>query len=661
MRFISLFLFSFVLSASLLAQKNNLLRIDKQEVSSQEFERLFLKNRLEKTPITSKEIDDYLDLFINFKLKVKEAEDLGLDTLLSFTSELKTYRSQLTKPYFENDKIIDQLVAEAYKRMQFEIRASHILVKVGENAPPADTLRAYDKAMRLRTRLVKKANFAELAKSFSDDPSATQNGGDLGYFTALQMVYPFENAAYNLKIGEISMPVRTKFGYHIIYLADKRPARGSVKVAHIMKLVPKDATLEQKQAAKKQIDSIYALLKNKASFEDLAQKYSDDHSSSTNGGELPWFASGRMIKDFEDQSFNLKKTGDISQPFETIFGWHIVKLIDKKGVPPFEQMKDDLYSKVKKDERSSLSKQVVVDKLKSQYNYQEFYKMNLFLDNVDTTIFSGSWTSQDIPQKETTMFSFNNQTYTVGNFATYLEENQPRRAYSSATIEPYLQHQYDQFVEDNLFAYEDSQLEQKYPDFALLIKEYHDGILLFNISGQEIWNKAATDSAGLRKFYEKNITQFSMPAKVDFSVFTFQSKKINRKWKKILANFNTTQSLADTDIVLITQLYDPKFKLETSGLYNMSDSIVTESGLSESDFENVGSFVFNKNKDKIYYIRKFVPQSFQKFEAVKGLLISDYQTKLEEDWIKELKIKHQVYVDMPEFNKVKAELLKENK
>ncbi len=660
MRFISLFLFIFLFPAYLFSQSPILLKIDNQNINTEEFRRLFLKNRIEKTPISALELDEYLELFVNFKLKVKEAEDRGLDTLTSFKEELKSYRSQLTKPYFFKDNLLDSMVVEVYERLQYEINASHILIKLNENAPPEDTIRAYQKALRIRDKLYTGYSFSDLAKSFSDDKSASKNGGNLGYFTALQMFYSFENAVYNLVDDSISWPIRTKVGYHLIQIHDKRVARGSVKVSHIMKLTPKNASILDKQRAKMQIDSIYIQLQAGGNFAQLAQKFSDDRSSGVKGGELPWFSSGKMIKDFEDKAFNLSNIGENSKPFKTDFGWHIVKLLDKKGLESFESMKAELASKVRRDERANLSKQSVVENLKKEYNFQNFNKLFLFTKNIDSTMFLSGWTSKNISQKEKPMFHFEQHTYTVGDFGHYLEINMPRRAYPISAIVPYIEHQFSKFVEEKLFEFEDEQLETKYPDFAYLVKEYHDGILLFNISEQEIWGKSSRDSMGLKEFYEDHKSKYIEPAKVDVSIFSYTSKKINKKWKKIEANFEQSKIAEDSTILIITKIYDSSIRLDTTGIFSLDDGLISMSGLNTNQYSKVGNFLFSKNEAKFYYIRNFIPEKEQKLELVRGLILVDYQKRLEDDWINALKNKHYISVDKAQFELLKTVLVGKN-
>ena len=269
------------------AQKSDdavLMTIGGNRVTVSEFENVYHKNNTKESgSADSKSLNEYVDLFVNFKLKVKEAEELGLDTAKAFKDELAGYRKQLAQPYLTDKDVNEKLLSETYNRLNMDVHAAHILVKVNETALPKDTLEAYNKIMKIRARILKGEDFKKVAseKGISDDPSAVENGGDLGYFTALQMVYPFESAAYTTKVGEISMPVRTRYGYHIIKVVDSRDNRGEVTVAHIMLLNPKEDKAEEKDKIKKNIDDIYQKLQQGESFESLAKQFSDDKSSSS--------------------------------------------------------------------------------------------------------------------------------------------------------------------------------------------------------------------------------------------------------------------------------------------------------------------------------------------------------------------------------------------
>ena len=347
-------------------KKATILTIDGEAITLEEFDNIFRKNNRDSV-ITQQALDDYMQLFINFKLKVKEARALGLDTVTKFKTELEGYRAQLARPYLTDTDVLNELMREGYERLNQEVHASHILIKCDPNASPEDTLKAFNKAMDIRNQILNGSDFSIVAKDRSEDPSAKDNGGDLGYFTAFQMVYPFEDAAYKGNVGDISLPVRTRYGYHIIKIIDKRTARGEIHVAHIMIKEKKEEGGAANAEAK--ATEIYQKLLAGEKFEDLSAKFSDDGSSAKKGGELPWFGTNKMVIEFEDASFALKNDGDISKPFKTSYGWHIVKRLGYKPVASYQEMEKEIKGKVSKDQRAEKTKASFITKLKKQYQF----------------------------------------------------------------------------------------------------------------------------------------------------------------------------------------------------------------------------------------------------------------------------------------------------
>ncbi|MCF6279364.1 MAG: peptidylprolyl isomerase, partial [Flavobacteriaceae bacterium] len=311
-----------------------LFTIDDEPVLTSEFLRVYSKNLDIVTDKNQKDIKNYLELFINYKLKIKQAYDLKFDTIQSYKSELASYKKQLMEPYLRDDTVLNDLVKEAYDRSLIEINASHILMKTNFKSPQ-DTLAAYNKILEARDRIIDGEEFATVAKEYSQDPSAQKNDGNLGYFSAFSMVYPFENAAYATEIGEISQPFKTKFGYHIIQVHSKRNTRGEVEAAHIMIRGDSDES-------ETKINKIYSKLVNGDDFGVLAKTLSEDTYTAKKNGSLGRFGSGRMVKEFEDNAFSLVNTGDYSQPFKTKFGWHIIKLVNKFPVESFDKVKKEL-------------------------------------------------------------------------------------------------------------------------------------------------------------------------------------------------------------------------------------------------------------------------------------------------------------------------------
>lgn len=504
-----------------------LITIDQDVVPTEEFLYVYNKNSFNNDSLFNREeVKDYLDLYINFKLKVKEAEEQGIHNTDAFKEELEGYRKQLAKPYLTENEVTEDLVEEAYERLKTEINAAHILFNLSSNATPEDTLSTYNKALKIRERAIKGENFDTLAKQYSDDPSAATNGGDLGYFTALQMVYPFEDAAYKTPEGQISLPVRTRFGYHLIYVKDKRPSQGQVKVSHIMVRATQGISPEDSLAARKQIFEIYKQLKEGADWFEMASHYSDDISSKSSGGALPWFGTGNMIPEFEKAAFALKQPGDISPPIKTAYGWHIIKLDEKKGLEPFEELRPNLAMKVSKDSRAELNKVALIKRLKKENDFQTYEEVfEKAVADIDSSLVLGKWSytaeSQLLGEH---IFTIQDKAYTVKDFYDYITEKQ--RQQQNMTAAQYMQVLYEQFAEDQLMAYEEAHLADKYEDYRMLLKEYRDGILLFELMDKKVWSKAVEDTAGLRNFYEQNKDNYQWKERAEGTIYTTTSPAI---------------------------------------------------------------------------------------------------------------------------------------
>jgi len=524
------------------AQSNEIaLEINGKPIYKQEFLQIYLKNN-NKPKFDKASIDEYLELYKRFKLKVTEAENLKYDTIIKLKKELEGYRKTLSNSYLIDKEENNKLVEEAYKRLTTEIRASHILINV-KSTNPADTLQAYYKLNDIRDRIIKGEDFNSLAKEYSNDPSAAYNNGDLGFFTAFQMVFPFEEAAYKLKMNEVSPIFKTKFGYHILKLTDQRPARGIMKASHIMISVKKDAPKEDIESARKKINEIHEKLKKGENFEELALNFSDDPGSSDKGGKLPEFGSGsntRMVAEFENEGFNLKQNGDFSSPFQTDFGFHIVKRINHTPLASFESLKKDIQLKVNKDERSKITQQSLVKKLKKEYNYTLVDKKALkwFVKNLDSSYYVGTWNHEKL-NSDKIIFSIVNKNYTQKMFAQFLKTNFRISKQENQSV---VSKQYENWVSQEILKYEDANLENKYPEFKALMQEYHDGVLLYEIMTDKIWNRATKDTLGLKEFYNLNINKYQWKERIDATIYECLNKEIAQNVAKMLKLSDTINS-----------------------------------------------------------------------------------------------------------------------
>ncbi len=655
----TIFLVSIILLGSLgyYAQNKNeeiLLTIDNQKITKNEFERIYNKNNNNNNVIDNKSVEEYLELFINFKLKVIEAEHQGLDTTQNFRKELEGYRKQLIKPYFTDSAIDEQLIKEAYERMKYDLRASHILIKIGKDALPKDSLKAYNKIMKIRERIIKGEDFAKVAKETSEDPSVKDNGGDLGYFTVFQMVYPFESVAYATKPGEVSMPVRTRFGYHLIKVTDKRKAKGQVKVAHIMIAVPKDSNDEKKKAAEEKINEIYKKIQEGANFSQLAKQFSDDKGSASAGGELPWFGTGKMVPEFEIVAFDLKNKGEYSKPIKTSFGWHIIKLIDKKDLEDISVLKNRIKNKISKDARASKSREAVIKKLKKEYNFSfdqkalsEFYKV------IDSTVFEGKWEAKKAKGLNKTLMTIDNKKYSQKDFAEYIAANKRRR--KKTDIKILVNEMFNKYADDKIIKYEESRLEDKYMDFKYLMKEYHDGILLFELTDKMVWSKAVKDSAGLQDFYEKNKNNYMWDYRVDATFLKYKDENAKKIAVKYLEQMEKKSYSIEKVIELTNKKDSANLSLIEAKKYSKGDNDYIDKNLFKNDIPEIESkIMFDDANNTLIYLKEIIKPEPKKLDEARGLVTADYQTFLEKEWIKELRNKYKININREVLSKVKS-------
>ena len=524
-----------------------LVRIDDIEITKSHFEEVYRRNNVEVTLAEPLEVEEYLEMYINFRLKVMEARNLGLDTNEAFIKELNGYRDQLAEQYLEDRDVTEQLVEEAWERSQYDIRASHILMTLDAHAPPEDTLAIYQEIMGVRQRIIDGESFADLAREVSDDPSARDqeatgyrparrgNAGDLGYFTVFNRDYPLESAAYNTQVGKISMPFRTNFGYHLVKVTDRLPAMGTATVAHIMLMTPPGTAEEELIDKEEKIHDLYDRLRSGEDFGELAKEYSEDRPSAEQNGKMPPFTTNRIVPQFIETINKLQEPGDISQPIKSDFGWHIVKLVERIPPPSYDEAYVDLKQKIQREARSKLGEEAMIERLKKEYGFEDNQEaLRAFYDVVDTSIFEGQWDKDKASHLDEQLIRFSTRVFTQQDFANYIYGNQRRQ--NPRKISNYIYRLYKQFVDEVILAYEKAQLEEKYPEFKKVMKEYHDGILLFEITDQKVWSKATADTTGLKTFFEENKSHYQADSlsEVRGMVIADYQNHLEQEWIKAL-------------------------------------------------------------------------------------------------------------------------------
>jgi peptidyl-prolyl cis-trans isomerase SurA len=620
-----------------------ILNVAGEEISRSEFLNVYMKNNVNSEVLDRKSLEEYMELYINFRLKVKEAEALGLDTVRSFKEELAGYRKQLAQPYLIDEEMNKSLLQEAYDRKKTDIRASHILIRVDRNATPADTLLAYKKVMNLRKRILKGEDFGKVAMEASDDLSARDrqmegrtikgNLGDLGYFTVFDMVYPFETGAYNTPVGEVSMPVRSDFGYHLIKVTDRKPALGRVQVAHIMMRLPANATADDSARIAEKAMDVYMRILNGEDFARLAEQNSDDKSTAAKGGVLPWFGANKMIPEFISEITKLKNLNDITKPFLTSFGWHIVKLLDRKEIGSYEDVVNELKQSLTRSDRAKKSEEALINRIKREYKYKENLKgRDDFYKVVTDTIFSAKWSAQQAEGLKKTIMTIGRQSFSQQDFAKWLEKNQRKRA--KEDIRTFVNSMFATFANETLLAYEDSRLESKYPDFKMLVKEYRDGILLFELTDQKIWSKAVKDTAGLESFYNQHKGNYMWGQRLDATVYTLEStddKLIAGLRKAISSGLTDTELLAqyNTDTTSVLTIDHRKYQ---KGDDELIDNLEWKPGLAPESIDEGKVYLVN--------IHALLSPEPKKLNEARGLITADYQNYLEQEWIRELRARY---------------------
>jgi peptidyl-prolyl cis-trans isomerase SurA len=627
-----------------------LMTVDKQIITAGEFIRMYKKSY---DPASTKDIDSYSGQFVIFKLKVADAIREGYDTTRAFRTELQGYRDQLAQNYLTDNSTKEKLLKQAYQRSLTEVNGWHILINCPPEANPADSLLAWKKARDVRERIILGEPFEQVARSASDDPSVKINGGNLGYFTVFQMIMPFEDAAYNLKKGEISQPVRTPYGFHIITVTARRPSVGKIKVAHIMKSVPPGADEKIARKAEEEIRNIYDSLQKGASFSDLAVKYSDHKESASGGGELNWFGAGEIISDFAEAAFSLSKNGDYTKPVRTPYGWHIIKRIDKKAPGSFEETKAWLESKINASYLNSISKKAFIEKLKKEYKYRtDPAVIEWFIKNTDTLIMQGlaRYDRKEIPPGA--IYTFADQKLTARDFAAYIEKRGSMIATKDSSV--FIAQSLETRSSDHIMNYENSVLEKKYPEFRYLMKEFHDGILLFEVSGKKVWNLAQEDSVGLKKYYEENKNKYLTKAGISAKIYTLRKedgmKSLSAAFKKYSRYPDQDKKMTQKFIVKNDTLLTIKKGIWYKGDNKAVDDLDRSKRIHETLIDGFPSIVIVDN------IIDAVPLPFKE---VQGEMTAAWQQSLEDNWVKQLKEKYSVKIDNGVMEEIRKNLKNE--
>ncbi len=611
-------------------------------VSKADFLRVYKKNSINKKPdMSEKELKSYLDLYALFRMKVAEADKQRLDTVQSIDHELDNYRKQLAKNYLTDEQVTKKLIHEAYDRMKENVRVEHILISC---TPGNDTVAAYRKIDSIYHLVeTKKQTFEQMAKEFSDDRGSKDNGGDIGYFTVLQTVYPFENAAYSTPVGSVSKPFHTQFGYHIVKVLDKRADRGQVKVAQIMIQSSKAMGDVSLNASHKRADSVEAMLKSGVPFDELVKKYSDDKYSVSDDGVLKPFGAGKMVMSFENAAFALKKPGDISEPIQTDYGYHIIKLIAKIPLAPYDTIYPQLKHKVENDARAQTARDFFFNKVKEKNGFKE-YPANVaeisgkLIAIPDTGKNAKTIIVDDYRNMNKPLFTLGGKNYLQFDFVKFLDGlshgkiNGPK----SAVIHD----GYNMFVNNVVNDFEEHKLVEENPEFKNLMEEYRDGIMLFELMDRNVWSKAAHDSTGLKAFYETHKSKYMWEPGFEGSVYKFKNKASKDTAMLLINNKITDDSLVK---ILNTQANPDRVSIQR-GRYEFSRfKDATQAELSQNKKKVIPTA--NDGYTVVYAREVFNGPGQKSLEEARGYVVAEYQDFLEKQWNEKMRKDYPLKVD----------------
>ena len=622
-------------------------------VSKQEFLRVYTKNSLTQKPDFSETaLREYLDLYSLFRMKVKEARDMRLDTVPSIGRELDNYRRQLARTYLTDADVSNKLVREAYDRSKEEVRVSHILIMASPALTPADTVAKYRLTDSLyRAVTTGGADFAALAKQYSEDRGSAAMGGDIGFMTALQTAYPFENVVYGTPVGKISRPVHTQFGYHIVKVVARRPAQGEVQVAQIMAAAPQSRGEKGVAEARKKLDSARAAIRGGMSFAEAARKFSDDKFTAEQGGAMDPFTVGRTTPAFEAAAFALKKPGEMTtEPVETEYGLHIIQLIRRTPPKPYDSVAASIKRRVDADSRAETARNAYFESVKRKHGFTEnsaaFKALIADMNRrvVDTGSMAGVFRASDYGAGNgAPLFTLGGQPYSGADFMAYTETL--TRGRIQGPREATMRDIYGMYVTKVVNDFQEQALEKENPDFRALMEEYRDGILLFELMDRNVWSKAGRDTTGLQTFFSTRQTKYNWEPGFRGAVYRFKNEAALKAGTAMLRT-----DTADADeLVRALNSETPDAVTVQRGRYEWSRfsdvprASVPAKGTGEAQKAADGSYTV------VYSEEAFTAAVPKTLDDARGYVVAEYQDYLEKEWNAELRRKYPVKVEEPVF------------
>lgn len=612
-----------------------------------EFEYIYNKNNQKEADYSRKSLDDYLNLYTKFKLKVQAARDMKVDTIPALIKELEGYRQQLTTSYLNDKEVTDKLAREVYERQRKDLLINHILFSLSPNATGADTVKSYNMAANAIRMINTGMKWSDAAKN-SNDLNSAQKNGRLGWFTSMfpDGFYTLENAAYSLQPGQVyPLPIRTKLGYHVLQLEAERPAYRRMEIAHIF--IKKSSRGNPDIIAQAKADSLYKLIKSGQNFEELARVHSDDKASAVQGGSIGYIGINQFEPSFEDAAFAIGSDGDISVPVESAIGWHIIKRLRKDDELPYERAKRKIQVDIQRDERFNVAQASLIEKIKSEAGYKENENtLNDFIANIDTLFYTYKW---KIPEnlKNDPIFTLSNQAFGLLEFAEFVKSNTRLRMQGGENkdVKTTLKNMLKEYSNQKCLQFEEGKLEEKYPDFKALMREYREGILLFEATKIVVWDRASEDTAGLKMFHQKNKDKYRWEERamlLTVSVDTTDKKLVDEVYnfarknpiEKVFSKFDTNKKFISYQRTMV----------EKKGMEPYKDLSFSKNSVSKLHLnqDNTG-YQFNK-------IEAIHPAGTKTLDEARGYIIADYQDHLEMMWVDELRKKYELKINSDVFN-----------
>jgi peptidyl-prolyl cis-trans isomerase SurA len=652
-----IFVFVFVTAAITMAKGQQdpvLFTVDGVPVYVSEFDYIYSKSKMDTASYSRASLEEYLDLYKNFKLKVRRAKDMKLDTIPSLQKELAGYRKQLANSYLVDKEVTDKLIREAYDRSLYDVNISHIMISLKPDASAEEEKAAQKSIAAIQQQLKGGMAFEKVAEKSSDDKNTAKVGGAMGFLNATfpDGFYNLETAAYTTAVGKVSDPVRTVAGLHLVKVNEKRNAIGQMEVAHILIRNPKDG---DNSAVKAKINKIHQQLKEGTDFETLAKEVSEDSRTATQGGYVGFIG---VRHPFETSAFALSADNTFSEPFESSVGWHIVKRISKKPVEEFDIAKRRIQTRMQENQRRSKTprfnrltnaRNTMIERIKREGNFKLNEKiLNGWVSSLDSTFTTYKWKAPKEGAPEV-LFSLSNKDtkleITLSEFQDFCQRNSKRmRMGRKMDKKELVDVLLEEYVDDSCIRFEEMQLEEKYPEFKSLMREYEEGILLFEATKILVWDKASQDTTGLKEFFakRKNVykwneravaSRYTVPANHADMVGDLKKKAKNKNSEELLAEVNK-----DEEVLSRSE------KIYEKGKSQLPEGLEFKVGSTSENTTN------NRNKAVSFYkIEKILPVANKELNEARGFVIADYQNFLEKQWIRELQKAYKIKVNQDVF------------